>query len=97
MAVNRPESEGVARGQGQFNWALTITYCVDFAKMFCLGNMALFICHDDWRLSTFLIINTPMILHTSTSGIVYESLARRYDSLTFLIILGSRFDSFVNS
>ena len=41
--------------------------------------MALFACHDDRRLGSFL---TPMVLNTITNGIVYKLLAGIDDYLT---------------
>ena len=60
-------------------------------KTFCLGDMALFSCHDDHQLGSFSTKNTPMVLDTTTNGTVYEPLVRSDDCLT---ILGSRLDSF---
>ena len=48
-------------------------------KTFCSGDVALFVCHDDWRLSSFLTKTTPIILDRGTSGTVYEPLARSDD------------------
>ena len=45
-------------------------------KMFHSGDMASVACHDDWRLCSFSIKNTPMVLDTITNGTVYEPLAR---------------------
>ena len=45
-------------------------------KTFDSGDMALFACHDDRRLDSFSIKNTPMVLETITNGTVYEPLAR---------------------
>ena len=36
----------------------------------------LFSCHDDRKLSSFSTENTPMVLDTTTNGIVYEPLSR---------------------
>ena len=38
--------------------------------------MALFACHNDWRLGSFSTKDTPMVLDTITNGIVYELLAK---------------------
>ena len=61
-------------------------------KMFCLGDMVLFACHDDWRLGSLPTKNTPMVLDTTTNDIVYEPLARSAD---YLKSFGSRLDSFL--
>ena len=45
-------------------------------KMFHSGDAALFACHDEWRLGSFLTKNTPMVLDTIRNGTVYEPLAR---------------------
>ena len=50
-------------------------------KMFCSGDMALFACHNDRRLSSSSTKNTPMVLDTITNGLVYEPLARNDDYL----------------
>ena len=43
-------------------------------KKFRSVDMALFGYRDDWRLSSFLTRNTPMVLDTITNSIVYETL-----------------------
>ena len=55
-------------------------------------SMVLFACHDDRRLDSFSIKNTPMVLDTITNGIIYEPLARIDDYLKRLS-LGSRLKS----
>ena len=50
-------------------------------KTFCLGDMVLFACQDDWQLGSFLTKNIPMFLETVTNGTVYEPLARNDDYL----------------
>ena len=49
-------------------------------KMFGSGYMALFACHDDWRLSSFSTKTHQWFL-TITQGIVYEPLGRNDDYL----------------
>ena len=49
---------------------------MDFTENVCLGDMALFACHDDWQLSALLTKNTPTVLDTTTHDTVYELLAR---------------------
>ena len=48
-------------------------------KTFHSGDMAIFSCHDDWRLGSFSTKNTPMVLNTIRNGIVYGPLARSDD------------------
>ena len=50
-------------------------------KMFCFGDMAVFGCHGDRRLGSFLTKSTSMIIDTITNGIVYEPQARSDDYL----------------
>ena len=45
-------------------------------KTFPSGDMALFACHDDRQLGSFLTKNTPMVPDTIRNGTVYELLAR---------------------
>ena len=57
---------------------LKICTCIMWTslKMFCLGDMASFACHDDWRLGSFLTKNTAKVLDMITNCIVYEQLTR---------------------
>ena len=48
-------------------------------KTFHLGDMVSFACHNDRRLGFFSTKNTPMVLDTIRSGIVYEPLSRSDD------------------
>ena len=50
-------------------------------KMFCSGDVALFVCHDHRQLRSFSTENTPMVLDMITNGTVYELLARSDDYL----------------
>ena len=50
-------------------------------KMFHLGDMVLFTCHDDQRLGSFSTKNTPIVLDMITNDIVYEPLASSDDYL----------------
>ena len=52
-------------------------------KMFHLGDMALFACHDDRRVGSFMTKNIPIVLDTITNDIVYEALAKSYDYLNW--------------
>ena len=59
-------------------------YCILWTslKLFRLGDMVLFVCHDDRQLGSFLTKkNTPMVLDTIRNGIVFELLATSDDSL----------------
>ena len=47
-----------------------------FLETFCLRDVALFACYYDWRLSSFSIKNTPVVLNAIRNGTVYEPLAR---------------------
>ena len=44
---------------------------MDFAENICLGDMALFACHDDRQLGSFLTKNTPLLLDRIINGLVY--------------------------
>ena len=55
---------------------LTIYIVWILLKTFPSGDMALYACHDDQRLSSFSTKNTPMVLDAITNGIVYEPLSR---------------------
>ena len=46
-------------------------------KVFLLGDMVPFACHD-WQLCSFST-KTPMVLHTTRNGIAYELLATHDD------------------
>ena len=59
-------------------------YCVDLLKMFPSGHMALFACHDDWLLHSFLKKTTTIVLDTIRNGIVYKPTARNDDWSNFL-------------
>ena len=49
--------------------------------MFHSGDMALFACHNEQQLGSFLTKSAPMILDMIRNGIVYEPLARSDDYL----------------
>ena len=51
--------------------------------------MALFACHDDWRLNSLSARNTPMVhvLDTTRNNILYELLARNDESLKIVELL----------
>jgi hypothetical protein len=51
-------------------------YCVEFGENIHSGDMAIFVCHHDWRLSSFLTKDTPMLLDTTRNGTVNELQAR---------------------
>ena len=50
-------------------------------KTFCSGDMAPFAYHNDQRLGSFSIKNTPMVLDTIRNGTVHEPLGRSNDYL----------------
>ena len=50
-------------------------------KTFPSGDMALFSCHNDWRLGSFSTRNTPKVLDRIRNRIVNEPLARSDDYL----------------
>ena len=52
-------------------------------KTFPSGDMVLFACHDDQRLSSFSTKNTPIVLDMITNGTVYELLARSDNYLNY--------------
>ena len=67
-------------------------YCVNFAVksgLICLIDMAVFACHDDWQLGSFLTKHTHTHTHIHANGswkdnkchrLVYEPLASSDDN-----------------
>ena len=48
-------------------------------KMFCSGDIAYFACNDDRQLGSLSTRNTPTVFDMTTTGIMYEPLAKSDD------------------
>lgn len=66
---------------------LLILICIvwNSLRAFHLGDMALFACHNDWRLGSFSIKRILKVIDTTTNGTVFEPQDRREDCLSIII------------